>query len=65
VAWVATPLGRSISLDTSPEEALATMRRQGLDHLPASVGGLIIGIVTREALEPLVEGELLLSPLAA
>ncbi len=66
VAWVATPLGRAISLDTTPAEALAMMRRQGLDHLPASVGGLIIGIVTRQALEPLVaplsEGEPLLQP---
>jgi hypothetical protein len=69
VAWVATPLGRAIALDTSPADALAMMQRQGLDHLPASVGGLIIGIVTREALEPLlepvIEGEPMLSPLAA
>jgi CBS domain-containing protein len=70
VAWVATPLGRAISLDTAPAEALAMMRRQGLDHLPASVGGLIVGIVTRDALEPLlaeplIEAEALLSPLAA
>jgi hypothetical protein len=65
VAWVATPLGRAIALDTSPADALAMMQRQGLDHLPASVGGLIIGIVTRSALEPLLEGEPLLSPMAA
>lgn len=66
VSFVATPLGHALSIDSTATEALASMRRQGHSHLPVVVGGLIIGMVTREALEPLATpGEPSLSPLAA
>jgi CBS domain-containing protein len=53
---VAIPLGRALPLDASPEEALTLMSAEGLEHLPIAIGGLIVGIVSREAVAALVAG---------
>ena len=54
---MAIPLGRALPLDASPEEALARMADEGLEHLPIEVGGLIVGIVTRAAVTALLASD--------
>ena len=43
---------QTISVNTSPEEAVERMRMMGIGCLPVLAGGLLLGLVTRQALQP-------------
>ena len=43
---------QTISVNTSPEDAVERMRVMGIGCLPVLAGGLLLGLVTREALLP-------------
>jgi hypothetical protein len=49
VLWCARPLGRAVTSAALVDEALALMTAASVDHLPVTVDGLLVGILTREA----------------
>lgn len=49
VLWCARPLGRAVTSDALLDEALTLMTAAAVDHVPVTVDGLLVGILTREA----------------
>jgi hypothetical protein len=48
--WCAQPLVRVVSPETDPQRARVLMDTYSLDHVPVMSGGLLVGILPRQAL---------------